>query len=242
MASESTRTAENEALGKTIAGIEAEVATVKVVVRRASRTRLALLVVALTIICTAIWAFWSLGKGFGSEENLNLLAEKAQARIDEGSGQRALEQVEKLQKNALPVLQKAFTDQVEKDKDTYSDKIDEERQKLQKNLETKLNEKIQAHFEKASEKYQAILKDEFPELEDPELLDAVYSSVVDIMDRLVEEYYSEKVRSEIQGLNDKWADFEMAELPSGDDEPLEKQFLAALLHLAAMKIDDASVE
>ena len=241
MTSESTRTTENEAFGTKIGAIEKEVATVKVVVRRASRRRLAVLVVALAIVGISLWMFYKLAMSFGSQENLSLLAEKARARIEE-STDPALKQVQKLQENAVPVLREAFTAQVEKDTPKYSAAVDKERETLMKNLESELDKKIRAHFQKSSEKYQAILKEEFPELEDPELLDAMYSSIVDIMDRLVEEYYSDKVRNEIQGLNDKWLEFEMAELPAEGELPLEQQFIASLMYLAAMKIDEKSVE
>ena len=34
----------------------------------------------------------------------------------------------------------------------------------------------------------------------------------------------------------------LTELPAEGEKPLEQQFLAALLHLAAMKVDEESVE
>ena len=241
MTSESTGTTEREALGKEIGAIEKEVATVKVVIRRASRRRLGLLVVALAIVGASIWMFYSLAMEFRSEENLDLLAEEARGRIDDSSD-LALREVEKLRKTAEPILREAFMAQVKKDTPKYSAAVDKEREILMKNLESELDEKIRAHFQKSSEKYQAILREEFPELKDPELLDAMYSSVVDIMDRLVDEYYSDKVQSEIEGLNEKWKKFEMAELPAEGEPQLTQQFLASLLNLAAMKIDDKSVE
>ena len=241
MTSESTRTTENEAFGTKIGAIEKEVANVKVVVRRAGRRRLAVLFVALAIVGIALWMFYNLAKSFVSEDNLELLAEKAQARIEE-STDPALRQVQRLQENALPVLREAFMAQVEKDTPRYSAAIDRERDTLMRNLESGLDEKIRVHFQKSSEKYQAILREEFPELKDPKLLDAMYSSVVDIMDRLVEEYYSDKVINEIQGLNDKWTEFEMAEMPAEGELPLGQQLVASLMYVAAMKIDEKSVE
>lgn len=241
MTSESTGTTENEALGKKIGAIEKEVATVKVAIRRGSRTRLSLLVVALVLVGTAIWMFYSLAKDFGSKENLNLLAETARTRMEDSS-ELALEHVRKLADNAVPVLKEALIAQVEKDTPKYSAALDAERVALMENLESELDKKVRAHFEKSSEKYQTILREEFPELRDPKLLDAAYASILEIMDQLVEEYYSDKVRNEIEGLNQKWLEFEMAELPAEGEPQLEQQFLAALLTLAAMKIDEESVE
>ena len=241
MTSESTRTTENEALGKKIGAIENEVATVKIAIRRASRTRLALLVAVVAVIGISVWMFYNLARSFASEETLNLFAEKAKERIEDSSPE-ALKQVQRLQKTALPKLQEAFNAQVEKDRPKFMSALEMERDTLLGNLQNQLEVKIKDHMEGASDKYQAILQDEFPELEDPELLDDMFSSIVNIMDRLAEEYYSDKIRGEIEGLNEKWDNFEMADVPGEGEPRLEQQFLAALLNLAAMKVDDQSVE
>jgi len=241
MTSESTRTTENEALGKKIGAIENEVATVKIAIRRASRTRLALLVAVVAVIGISVWMFYNLARSFASEETLNLFAEKAKERIEDSSPE-ALKQVQRLQKTALPKLQEAFNAQVEKDRPKFMSALEMERDALLGNLQNQLEVKIKDHMEEASDKYQAILQDEFPELEDPELLDDMFSSIVNIMDRLAEEYYSDKIRGEIEGLNEKWNNFEMADVPGEGEPRLEQQFLAALLNLAAMKVDEQSVE
>lgn len=232
---------ENDALEKRIGAIENEVANVRVVVRRAGRTRLLMLLAALLLIGIAVWMFYGLARQFGSQENLNLLAQKAQARAQESSGP-AMRHVQGLVDNSVPVLREAFRKQVEKDMPRYQAALDKEGQILAKNLETKLNEKIKTHYEEASKKYQEILREEFPDLEDPELLDKMYSSVVDILERFAEEYYSEKIQAEIDSMNQKWIQFEMAEVPKEGDPSLEQQFMASLLYLAALKIDEKSVE
>ncbi|MDI9446939.1 MAG: hypothetical protein GXY25_01515 [Pirellulaceae bacterium] len=241
MAPTETPTTENEALRKEIGAIEKEMATVKVVIRRASRTRLALLLIALALVGASIWAFYRLAMSFGSQENLNLLAEKARVRANESS-KPAINHVRALAENSLPVLREAFSVQVEKDRSKYTETLTRERDLLVKTLESQLDEKIRAHFHQISLKYQAILREEFPELEDPKLLDQMYSSVVDIMERLVEEYYSDRVRNQIEEMNRMWLEFDVADLPAEGETPLEQQFMASVLHLAALKIDRKSVE
>jgi hypothetical protein len=54
---------------------------------------------------------------------------------------------------------------------------------------------------------------------------------------LAEEYYSEQVSDQIEGMDELWREFEMAELPGPDDPRLEQQFVAALLLVASMKLD-----
>ena len=165
----------------------------------------------------------------------------ASARAEELSD-KALDNAQGLAKQALPVLRKAFEDQVNEDTPAYRKALQEEGDILRKNLEAELNTKIQAHFEQSSEKYQAILREEFPDLEDPELLDKVYDSFADIMDGLRQEYYNDKVAAELEGISDKYMNFEMAEPPKEGEPSINMQFVASLMYLAAMKIDEGSVE
>lgn len=236
-----TPATEKEALLKEIGAIEKEVATLKVVIRRASRTRLALLLIALALVGASIWAFYRLAMSFGSQENLNLLAAQARVRASDSS-RSAINHVRALAENSLPVLREAFSAQVKKDQSKYTETLNRERDLLLKTLQSQLDEKIRAHFHQTSLKYQSILREEFPELEDPKLLDQMYSSVVDIMERLVEEYYSERVRHQIEEMNTMWLEFDIADLPAAGETPLEQQFVASLLHLAALKVDRKSVE
>jgi hypothetical protein len=241
MTSEKKPATENDALEKKIGAIEKEVATVKVAIRRSSRTRLLLLVAALVIIGVAIGMFWNLAKELGSKENLDLLANKAGERAKDTTD-RAVDHAKALAENAVPVLQKAFTEQVNKDMPKYRAALDREGMALKENLETELDKKIRAHVDEASVKYQAILREEFPDLENPELLDKMYASITDIMDRLANEYYNEKVAQALEGINDKWLKFEMAELPAEGEPSFDRQFIASLMYLAALKIDEGSVD
>ncbi len=241
MTSEKNPAAENDALEKKIAAIEQEVATVKVVIRRASRTRLAMLLAVLLIIGAAIWSFYNLAKDFTSRENMNLLADTARVRA-ESTSQEAVKHAKALAETSLPVLREAFTAQVNKDRAKYQDALDKEREVLSKNLQTALEKKLRAHLDESSSKYQEILRDEFPDLQDPKLMEQMYANVANMMDRLVEEYYSAEIRGQIEGMNDKWLKFDLAELPKEGEPTLEMQFVASLFYLAAMKIDEKSIE
>lgn len=241
MTSEKSPPIDTDAIEKKIGAIEKEVATVKVVIRRASRTRLALLLAVLLVIGGSIWMFYSLAMEFGTEDVKQEFREMATARAEELS-EKAIESAKGLAEQSLPVLRKAFEDQVNKDMPEYRKALEEEGTILRKNLEAELNTKIQAHFEESSEKYQAILREEFPDLEDPELLDKLYESFADIMDGLRQEYYNDKVASQLEGISDKYMKFEMAELPKEGEPSLNMQFVASLMYLAAMKIDEGSVE
>ncbi len=241
MTSEKNPATENDALEKKIAALEKEMVTLKVVIRRAGRTRLALLLAVLLIIGGAIWSFYRLAKDFASKENMKALADKASVRAEDTKTE-LLKHAMVLKDTSLPVLQKAFEDQVNKDRDKYTDLLNKEGQTLSQNVQAELEKKLRAHFEEQSSRYQAILQEEFPDLKDPELSDKMYSAVTDVLDRLVNEYYSAQIQDQIQQMNDQWREFEMAEMPKQDEPNLEMQFVASLFYLAAMKIDKRLAE
>ncbi len=241
MTSERTLAIDNDALEKKIGAIEKEMAAVKVVIRRSSLTRLSMLLAVLALIGIAIGMFYGLAKELSSQDNLNKLAATAQERSADTT-EIAEKEADKLAKNAVPVLQKAFTEQVEKDRPKFQAALDREGLVLKENLKAELDKKLRAHFDAASVKYQAILREEFPDLEDPELLDKMSGSVTDIIDGLRNEYYNDKVRTQIEGINDKYFAFDMVEHPKEGEPSLNMQFIASLMYLAALKIDEESVE
>ena len=241
MTSEKTPANDTDALEKKIGAIEKEVATVKVVIRRASRTRLVLLLAVLLVIGGAILAFYNLAMEFRSAETQKLFAEKATVRAKELSD-KAVKSVKELADTSIPVLREAFEKQVEKDMPKYRAALDKEGVALKATLEQELDKMVRAKFDEMQVKYQAMLREEFPDLEDPELADKMYASFADILDGIRSEYYNEKVATQVQGIQDKYFAFEKAEQPKEGDPSLNMQFVASLMYLAALKIDEGSVE
>lgn len=242
MTSEKPPAVENEALEKKIGAIEAEVANVKVAIKRAGRTRLFLLVVALVIIGVAIGMFYSLARELSSKEYLAKLGNKATEKGKDLS-QQALSQLKDLRTKCEPILKEAFSEQVNKDRDAYQAALNRETTLLKENLENSLREKMHKYFEEeASPRYQAILREEFPELQDPEMLEKLSASMTDAFQNLIDEYYTENLQREVEDINHKYFAFEKAEVPAEGDAKLNKEFVASLMYLAALKIDPDSVE
>ncbi len=242
MTSEKTPATDTDALEKKIGAIEKEVATVKVVIRRASRTRLALVLAIILVLFGGAYMYYKLALEFGSEETRQLFTAKATEQAQDLSD-KAIRQAKALAEKSVPVLREAFEKQVEKDMPKYRAALDKEGLALKENLEKELDKKVKAKFDEMSVKYQAILREEFPELEDPALLDKVYGSFTDIIDGVRKEYYNDKVKGELEGISEKYFAFEMAEVPTDEDAPsINMQFVASLMYLAALKIDEGSVE
>jgi hypothetical protein len=217
-----------------------EVAAMKVALRRSSLTRLTLLLLVLAFLAVSIWMFYNLAMRFGSKENLDRLAAKANERINQ-SAEPAMKQLQGLVDHCTPVLTKAFSDQAQADMPKYTEVLDAQRELLVKNLETRLGDRITARCEAAGERYEAILREEFPQVDDSELLVQMYASIEQIMEKLVAKYYSEQIRQEVEGVADSWDDFEMADLPAEGETPLEQEFLAELMQLGAYRLKGQTI-
>jgi len=236
MTSENSPTVENEVLLAKIGAIEQEIAAVKAAVRWSSVIRLSLLIAVIALLVGAVWMFYNLAMEFTSKENLDLLAAKARERAEQ-TADPALKELRGLYDNCRPVLIEAFQKQVEADMPKYTEVLAKQRDELVDNLQFRLSEKITARYEGAEKQYQAILQEEFPQVQDPEMLVQVYASISQIMDKLVEKYYSGQLREEIEELSKTWEEFEMADFPAAEDPTLEQQIIASMLKVAALRFE-----
>jgi multidrug efflux pump subunit AcrB len=241
MTSENSPPSENEALSKKIGAIEQEIAAVKTAIRWSSRVRLVVLLLVIAFLGGSIWAFYNLAMQFKSKENIDLLVSKVKDRVEESRGQ-ALKDVQGLVDHCKPVLQEAFTEQVKKDTPKYTALLEDEKAKMMGNLEVQLREKILARQKEAGEKYQAIIREEFPDAANPELGRQLYENIEQIMEKLVQKYYNDDVQSELQELGKTWEEFDMADLPGNDEHSLQIQLVASLLQLAADKLNNMPVK
>ena len=240
MSSETSPTAENEALLAQIGALEKEVAATKVAMRRASLTRLVLLLLVLGFLALSIWMFARLAMEFVSQDNLDKLQAKATERI-EASREPAMRQLRQLVDTCTPLLKEAFSKQAQADMPKYTKALEEEREVLVKNLQSRLSERINARYKKAGERYQAILREEFPQVQDPDLIVQMYGSLEQIMEKLVAKYYTDQLRQEVEGVCTTWQEFEMAELPAADEPPLEQQFLATMMQIGGQRLEETEV-
>jgi len=238
MSTGASPTAENEAVLKRAEALEQEIAMFKKAVSRGRTVRLLLLLMICALIAAAVWTFYRLALEFGSRENLDLLAERARVRLD-ASADPAMKELQTLVDNCTPVLTTAFRERAEADMPKYTEALAAERDLLVANLQARLQEKVNDRYRQAETKYQAILQEEFPETDDPELIVQTYASIEQILEKLLQKYYSEELGREIEELSLAWEEFEMAELPDEGQPPLEQQLIASLLRLGALRLEKA---
>jgi hypothetical protein len=239
MSTETYPTAENEAVLKKVEALEQEIAALKSAISRGRVVRLLLLVMILALICAAVWTFYRLALEFGSRENLNLLAERARIRLN-ASADPAMKELHALVNSCTPVVTTAFRERAEADMPKYTEALAAERDVMVTNLQTRLQEKVNDRYRQTEEKFQAILQEEFPEADDPELIVQTYTSIEQILEKLIQKYYSDELEREVEELSLTWEDFEMAELPGEDEVSLEQQLMAGLLRLASLRLESKS--
>jgi len=240
MSTKNSPTAENEALLKRVGALNEEVKAMKVAMRRAGRTRLLLLLLVVAFLAASIWMFYRLALQLVSQENRDLLAAKARERLNQ-TADPAMKQFQAMVDHCTPVLTKAFSEQAQADMPKYTRVLEEQQELLVKNLQTRLDERLNARWEAVSDRYEAILREEFPDVQDTDLIVQMYASLEQIIEKLVAKHYSDEIRQEVEGITNTWNDFEMAEDPALGEPPLEQQFLAALLQLAAYRLEGQTI-
>jgi len=236
MTTKDSPTAENEALFKKVGAIEQEITALRGAIARGRIVRWLLLLAIVSLIGVAIWSFYDLAMQFKSQETIDLFTAKAQERIEQSAGP-AQARLQDVYEHCTPVLTEAFQNQVDADMPKYTEAFNKERDLFVLNVQEQLGKQVVAHYESMGPKYQAILQEEFPGIDDPDLAVKVYASLDQTMEKLVQTYYTDQLQTKVEELTEAWEQFEMAE-PT--EEGLERQFLAALLQLAAYKIDDGS--
>jgi hypothetical protein len=240
MSTENSPTAENEVLLKKVGALGDEVKAMKVAMQRSSRTRLLLLLLVVAFLAVSIWMFYKLALRFGSQENLDLLAAKARERLNQ-TADPAMKQFQAMVDYCTPVLTKAFSEQAQADMPKYTEVLNEQRETLVKNLQSRLGDRVNARWEATGDRYEAILREEFPQVENADLIVQMYASLEQIMEKLVAKHYSDEIRQEVEGISDTWNNFEMADFPAEGKPPLEQEFLAELLQLAAYRLKGQTI-
>jgi hypothetical protein len=240
---EASPTAENEALLTSdpwlnrVEALERELTSFKRASSRGRVVRLVLLLAVIALIGGTIWAFYKLGRDITSEKNLNLLADRAKARLDQ-SADPARKQLQLLVDNCRPVLTEAFNQRAETDLPRYTEAFNAERDVLVANLQTRLKDKITSHYQQSEKKYQAILQEEFPELKDPDLVIKTYAALQQILEKFVEKFYSEQLQQEFDRFSANWERLPLAPIPAEGEPTLEQQLIAELLRLASLIVEE----
>jgi hypothetical protein len=208
--------------------------------KRARRVRLVLLLALLIFVGGAVWVAYGKASEFTSEKNINHIADVAQDRLKEKQKQY-FNQLTDLADKLRPPLEKAFTDQANKDAPLFLKAIEKERQPLSDYLEAELEKRINKRFKALEPRYLKLLKEEFPLFKDEKVKSGMVENITPAVERLLKKYYVEELRDELLGLFNAWDGFPAAQAPAKGEPLIEDQLMPILLDLLIYRLTHPQV-
>jgi membrane-associated HD superfamily phosphohydrolase len=229
----------NEVLERHVESVEAQTRAISNALTRSRQTRLGIFLGFLLLVCAISYSFYKLGENFRSEENLNKMGELAQRHLDDNTD-RYVGEVKMLVDNSLPVLKNAFMEQAKQDTPKYTAAIETQRDELLASLPKELENQITQHYQDILKRHERILKEEFPDLTDEQLV-RVAANLEKATKRLVEKYYVDRMSGELEALYQTWDRFPPADPPGPNDPELGQQMIGCMMELMIVKATETEV-
>ena len=215
--------------------MERESAALAAELAAAQRTRLAITLLLLAFVAVAITAFYRQGKQLTEEPYLAQVRGLAEKSLTDHQ-QQYLGQLEALAKAASPALSDAFSKQAKRDLPTYLKLVEAERDQLVNNLQQRLDKKLAQRVEKSLVQHEALLKEEFPLADKPEVHQRMMENVGVALERLSKRYYADELSSEMSAFYDAWDKFPAAPKPAPGEISLEDQLIGTLLEVLTERL------
>jgi hypothetical protein len=216
--------------------VDTETAAVIKALAKAKRvTRCILVGVLLILVVVGFLFYYQIYQKVTSQEAINEMGELAQAQLEANMPTYSSE-LNSLVESAKPKLQEAFQAQLQKDMPKYQAALDEQRQLMIENLQTRLKEKLTGQQDELLEKYKGILQEEFPQIADEERHARMISNVKVAMDQLVQKYYVDEFREHLERVYDLWEAWPVADPVAEGGDPLADQAFGYLLELLQVKL------
>jgi signal transduction histidine kinase len=134
-----------------------------------------------------------------------------------------------------PFVAEAFREQAQEDSQLYVAAFDEERTTLINNLQSQLETKMTASYATMLNEQEQMLKEEFPELEDPEKMQNIRDNMEKIYDKLSKRYYVEFLKDELEDIAVSLDGFPKSE-PNDENIPVGEQIATEFLELVRMML------
>tara|TARA_B100000029_G_scaffold497965_1_gene566149 strand:+ start:1432 stop:2166 length:735 start_codon:yes stop_codon:yes gene_type:complete len=140
-----------------------------------------------------------------------------------------------------PRLIKAFREQIQEDSPRFKTAFIAERDQFERNIKIKFKEALREHYKKALDRHEAILRTEFPELQDKQRSARVIAKTQLAIDELIDKYYIGPLEKEFQTLYASYEEFPIADPPDlkTGEKPLPSQFVGQALELLKLKLISA---
>jgi multidrug efflux pump subunit AcrB len=202
---------------------------------RARSIRRTLGLLTLLLIVAIIGVFYYLGSQFMQKEFTDQLLNTAQERLQKNSSQY-MHEVQLLYEGVSPAVNDAFMEQFKKDMPKFVDRMDQERETLAKTLTTKLEQKLEDHYQKLLEKQDKTLREEFPTINDSDLHEKMIKNIDLAMQKLIKKYYADEMETQFKQIFASWDQFPPAPAPRPGDPSIEDQFIAELLEMLKFRL------
>jgi len=236
--SEAASSAQIEAMGNRVEAVERQVAALTATLSATRSTRRLLTLGYVIFFCVFGFLFYRLVMDFQKKESLDQLVAKVQQRLQDTTLEKLKRQTMSLVDTARPVLTDAFYAQAKADASKYAEALEDERDMLMVNLQERMERQLQDHYKAILQRHEAVLKEEFPDLND-EQLNQMASNIEKATQQLIDEYYVERMRTELEDMFKTWDEYPIADPPGPRDIPLEEELIGLLMEILTSKLSGA---
>ncbi len=218
-----------------IEALERETAAVTAALAQAQRVRLGITVLLAAFVGLTITVFYRQAKQLGTPAYQDQLWKAVQAKLEPRQDQ-LLKEAKILYDTAGQKATEVFVAQAKKDLPDYLRAAERERSQLVEQLQMRLEKKLADRFDKSLERYQKVLKQEFPLADNPLVHERMMNNVGLALQKLAKKYYADQLNVEMFALYDAWDEFPPSPAPGPDEDPLEDQLIGTLLDLLTVKL------
>jgi hypothetical protein len=202
---------------------------------RGRAVRLVLLLAFVVLVAVTLTAFYRFGERVQSEEYMGRVQAAAQKHLDQNTD-RYVKQAELLADETAPALRDAFARQAEKDTPAILKAMEAEGDKFSASMKEQLAQRVERHSRQAVARHEAILRAEFPQVNDEKAMQRMTNNLGVAMERAAKKYYVNQADDQLKRLYDGWAKFPAAPKPGKADMPVNDQLIADLLELLTHRL------
>ena len=204
---------ETDELAREVSGLKAAIAAGRWI-------RLILVLLTLAFLGGLTWMGYQIHGDL--QAKMDKVGEEFGARQDKFI-KPATAEMQTLFVNVRPEVQKAFAAQAKKDSPKFAKAVAKQRDRLIKDVQAKLQDRLKATFDGVVEEQKDLLVKEFPELQDKAKLDKVLDRMTQAMEQVSREYYAQPIREAVDELLKRLDEFpEMEDAPRDNEELVDR--------------------
>jgi hypothetical protein len=238
--SEASNESVSTELAQRVAQLEAEATVLEAAWLRSRNIGRGMLLFVLVLVTAVLWKSYDT---VSQIEDKQWQDKMYAALVDSYSKNQLLYQNELTAtwKRVEPDLIANFKTQLQADSPRIEAAFITERDKFQSNIRIRFKEALLAHYEKALDRNEDMLKKEFPTLQDEARRARVIARTREAIDELIDKYYIGPLEDEFGTLYASYEEFPIADPPDEktDEKDLTTRFVGQVLELLKLKLISA---